>query len=370
VFLGQSDINMNQLKFHQKGAATLIVTSVLLLAVTIISLYSSQIIVTEQRISGNDFRSRQAFEAGQAGSEAAISNTAINPSTLENADQDTLIDTNTNIDLVSMAGPGDKLTNNSNYSATYSNPYEDNFKIVAVSAQGFSDDSSSIRRSSFLMVFNSLQLNIPDNPLTATGEPDPGGSFAINNTEDPLNTISSGGDCTGCESYTNGGVDGVDDNNEPLAALSGSDFFETYFDATMAEVKAMATVITDTGPSCGNAIDGLQGQIIWLEPGVGNECKLNATVVVGTSTNPVIIIAEDDLTINGGATINGLLYKVGGWENGGAGGANINGGVLVDGDFDTTGNGTIEYDSTILEILSNDLSSNIKVKVAGSWNDF
>jgi Tfp pilus assembly protein PilX len=57
---------------RQAGMATLGATVILLVLVSAIALYTSRTVLFEQRISGNDFRSRQAFEAAESGLQIAL----------------------------------------------------------------------------------------------------------------------------------------------------------------------------------------------------------------------------------------------------------------------------------------------------------
>lgn len=56
----------------QRGAATLFMTVVLLLAVGLIALYTNRSAIMEQRLSANEIRSKQAFAAANAGIEYAL----------------------------------------------------------------------------------------------------------------------------------------------------------------------------------------------------------------------------------------------------------------------------------------------------------
>jgi hypothetical protein len=57
---------------HQRGAAALIVTMVLFFAMTLVAAYVNRNLVFEQRISANQYRATQAFEAAEAGLEWAL----------------------------------------------------------------------------------------------------------------------------------------------------------------------------------------------------------------------------------------------------------------------------------------------------------
>jgi hypothetical protein len=58
---------MNVSYKYQKGAATLLVAVVLIAILTIVTIYAARVGVQDQTISGNDFRSKTAFAAAQAG---------------------------------------------------------------------------------------------------------------------------------------------------------------------------------------------------------------------------------------------------------------------------------------------------------------
>lgn len=58
---------MNNFKNRQSGAATLLVAVILLIVITVVTIYTANVGLQDQRISGNDFRAKVAFSAAQAG---------------------------------------------------------------------------------------------------------------------------------------------------------------------------------------------------------------------------------------------------------------------------------------------------------------
>ncbi|MBI3153977.1 MAG: fimbrial assembly protein [Burkholderiales bacterium] len=58
---------------QQRGVATLIVVAVLFFVLALVAAYTNRSMVFEQRTSGNQYRSTQAFEAAEAGAEWALS---------------------------------------------------------------------------------------------------------------------------------------------------------------------------------------------------------------------------------------------------------------------------------------------------------
>lgn len=58
---------------RQRGVATLVVVAVLFFVLALVAAYTNRSMVFEQRTSGNQYRSTQAFEAAEAGAEWALS---------------------------------------------------------------------------------------------------------------------------------------------------------------------------------------------------------------------------------------------------------------------------------------------------------
>ncbi|TNG02135.1 MAG: hypothetical protein EP297_01520, partial [Gammaproteobacteria bacterium] len=60
------------LKSQQRGAMSLLISLVILVLITFVSLYTAHTVSMEQKITGNEFRSRQSFEAAEAGLRGAL----------------------------------------------------------------------------------------------------------------------------------------------------------------------------------------------------------------------------------------------------------------------------------------------------------
>ncbi|MGR9101297.1 MAG: pilus assembly PilX family protein [Gammaproteobacteria bacterium] len=67
-------------KKRQRGAAALFVALMILIGVTLISIFAAQVGVQDQRISGNEYRAREAFFTAEAGLEQVLAFIRENPS--------------------------------------------------------------------------------------------------------------------------------------------------------------------------------------------------------------------------------------------------------------------------------------------------
>jgi hypothetical protein len=94
---------------------------------------------------------------------------------------------------------------------------------------------------------------------------------------------------------------------------------------------------------------------------------------VGSPGSPVVVVVEEEVTLNGQTNFYGLLFirsKDQSASMKGAGGAKIFGSLVVEGDIDLSGSLHIVYDNTAISSDPNILPSNVKfARVPGSWLD-
>ena len=120
---------------RQRGAATLAVSLVLLLLITLVGFYTSRTVVLERKIAGNDFRSRQAFEAAESGINIALAYIGRRGGADKNDDSilDPVFDTNAD-------GLGDASTLTFDNFSSVTVTLTGTFPTIGIQADGFSDD--------------------------------------------------------------------------------------------------------------------------------------------------------------------------------------------------------------------------------------
>ena len=362
---------------NQNGG-TLIVSLILLVAITMITIYSSSSAVNEQRLSQNEMHTIKALQASDAGVEMMLANI------LDKTQRETLLtdaDANGQPDGVLSGTIG---SSDQTYSVSLISPTPGNFNKIEVQSIGCSDACSgacsmscNFRKVIKQSISITSAINSPPSaPLVARG------SVNIPSSPDIINNISPevikcGGAYSDNPATTlvSAGVDVsslapalpfIDQNNAGLAALSADDYFKTYFSGDKATIQGLVGVL-NCSSGCNKTDINAElstSQLVWAS---GDVTLIGGTY--GTATDPVILIVDGNLALRGGATINGLVYVTNPtWDANGAGNALINGAALAENSFDTNGNLVISYDPSILANLNKIVLS--VAKVSGSWVDF
>ena len=124
----------------QRGATTTAMSLILLVLITMVAGYTGRTVLFEQKMSANDFRGRQAFEAAESGLATAMTYLAA-PGDADK-DDDGVIDPVFDTDA---DGIGDSTTmtyaDNSSVTVTVGGV----FPAYNVQATGFSDDRTAMR---------------------------------------------------------------------------------------------------------------------------------------------------------------------------------------------------------------------------------
>ena len=393
----------------QRGAVTLVMALVLLVLTSLVAAYTGSAVLFERKISANEFRSGQAFEAAESGLASALAYMGSRGGADKNRDGviDPVFDTNGD-------GLGDTNTatfaDNSSVTVTVSGAFP-NFDIQSV---GMSDDLTAMRTvRSFGASVDALP-NSPDNPLTARGAIIVGGAATVHNPEGH-STIWSGNDVdlgsnnatatnianpadagypscmdtsmtcstTRSSSKVALGLD-VIDNDSSLTGLTDSQMFQNFFGTSMANYRDSRVTLEVAGANANNlstdsANPGVHlgaGEVIWVE---GDAVLTNTTTVgcevavagVGNcpigNLDPSVLIINGNLETQGTPTFYGVVYVVGNMTLGGNN--TVHGAMVVGGQTVSGAGGSLDlwYNTDVLTASRDNgpLAGN-----PGSWRDW
>ncbi|MCW8973766.1 MAG: hypothetical protein OQL05_10895 [Gammaproteobacteria bacterium] len=400
---------------YQRGAATLLISIVVLTTITFITLYTSRAVMTEQKISGNELRSRIAFEAAEAAAEMAIAyisdgrdrdEDGLLPGVIAGSDDDEfLFDSN---------GDGTRdsntleLSNGSRATVSLLNADFGDIFATDIISQGWSDDRTATRTITQRVALVPALPNAPDNPLITRGTVVVNGSAEVVNPEGN-STIWSGGDVDlGSNNATHTEVVNPADVNYPdclgdsanpcdtvqasdryvagldiieydssLNNLSDDDFFSNFFGLPPTRYRE-TRVTMDIDLAAGDNPDQIHlatDEVIWVDGNLSLNGSTMGCEVAVTGSNvcpsgnqdPSILIVNGDLNLAGGPQFYGMVYVMGDVNINGN--ANVVGSMVTQGNAtNTTGNLTVIYNSALLRELGE--NGEQAGGGGGSWRDF
>ncbi|MGD8339909.1 MAG: pilus assembly PilX N-terminal domain-containing protein [Gammaproteobacteria bacterium] len=402
-------MNEARIRGGDRGVVTLAMTLILLVLVTMVSIYTSRTVLFEQRISGNDFRSRQAFEAAESGLRVALAYLGSRGGADKNDDgaMDPVFDTDAD-------GIGDTnsvtFADLSSVTVTVTGAVP-SFQIVSV---GVSDDSTATRTVRTVGAAADGLPNPPGNPLTARGPVVIDGSATIYNPEGN-STIWSGeaidlgsnnstateiADPTDpgypacldtsmtCSTVTSSNrvASGLDviENDTSLSNLTAQAMFQYFFGLSMENYRASRVTLDVAAADVNNLASNLTnpgvqlatGEIVWVEGNAefNNNTTIGCTVVVvgnnlctGGNIDPSIVIVNGDLVGLGTPNVTGLLYVIGNFDL--QGNVTNQGAIIVQGNLlnDASGSLDVRYNS---DVLSMTRDNGPLVGSPGSWQDW
>lgn len=385
---------------RQRGVLTLVVSLSILVLSTLVTFSVTKAILMEQKISNNEMRSKQAFEAAEAGMIAAV----------DYFDDGADRDNDGAIDPVFSLDSDDVGTTNTTTIGTASvtiatTALSSDFTSIEIRATGYSDDKSATRTITQTIVTINPLPNMPQNPVVTKGTVIIGGSATVHN-EEGFSTIWSGGDVDlGSNNSTHTQVPDMDDpgyplcmdvpgtceltdssnrnlasvdvieNDSSLGALSADQFFLNFFGLTPATYRASMVTIDTTAAAFNTDADLAQYEVIWVD---GDTTIQGSTIGCTTSVSgsgecpeanrrPCIVIVDGNATFNGTPHIYGILYVTGNLTM--SGNATVYGAVVSAGNASNSTGGSLDiwYNSDILRgtaMAGNSTSS------AGTWIDF
>lgn len=327
---------------RESGVATLVVVLVLLFSISGLTLYAANTGILEQKISGNDYRSRQLSDAAEAGIEFAIAWLAGNTPTwvtdpgdadYEIADEDLAVDTangfNATIQLRRSVAARERVT----------------LTAIATQTDGGNAPTSTSRVT---ILQYKLVKGKPDTPIMINGSlTNVNGSPTIGNTSSTAEIVTS----QSAASIEQGNFSSTTGFDVQGDAFDGSAWDRT-FGVSQAQMQAMSTV---------------EGSgVYWITQSTPWNTNLGS---LGSPAQPVIAIFTNCAKINGGTQIVGIVYYSGTCSGSGWGGANIYGSIVVDGDIDSmNANTNLAFDASYIDGLM-DQTIGVKSRVPGTWID-
>ncbi len=377
----------------QRGVVTLVISLVILLLSTFVVFNVSKAVMLEQKISNNDNRAKQAFEAAEAGMNVAMHYLGENPDVDGNLAIDPVFDTNAD-------GLGDINTATIGR-ASVTVTTAGSLTAPTITSVGLSDDGSASRTIRQVLTTIDPLPNRPDNPLVARGSVSITGSATVINPEG-FSTIWSGGDvalgggagsntsvpniadpgypacmdvplsCVTVSTSLNLGL-GVDviENDSSLGNLTQDEFFINFFGMTPEAYRATMVTMLTTNP---NDAHLATSEVIWID---GNVSLGNITVgcmqsVTGSNvcptnkTKPSILIVNGNVTFTGTPQFYGVIYIRG--DAALSGNTTVYGSAIIQGNTtDTGGSLDIIYSSTAVDDTA---LAGASTATAGSWRDF
>ncbi len=393
---------------RQSGVVTLVISLCVLLLSTFVVFNVSKAILMEQKITNNDNRAKQAFEAAEAGMNVAMHYLEVGNG---DANDDGNLDTLVFDDDVVPDGIGDSNTRavgRGSVTVTVTGA----IGSPSIVATGVSDDRSARRVISQVMTTNDPLPNRPQNPLIVRGNVDIGGSATIENMEG-FSTIWSGDDvdpgpsnsvttkvpdignttnadpdyppypacidtplsCMPVETSDKLGVGpDVIENDSSLGDLTSDEFFRNFFGTSPTNYRASMATIIAVGDAVNDVADLATSEVIWVDgdatfdpitvgcsvptPGVNGKCDM-------TNPKPSILIVDGDATIGQNFSMYGILFVRGTLHV--TGSSKVYGAAIVEDSVDATGGINVYFTSLVLNLTS---LAGAASSSAGSWKDF
>ena len=382
----------------QRGIATLFIAVVLLAIMSLTAFFTSRILVMDQEVAGNQYRTSRALMSAEAGLDAlhaqfnspsranfidASGDLITGPhyplATSQTTPFNTLNTANVGIvtSTVTLADISTAGGDNSILSITSLGCWKESGAGVLAACDTCSTACPTNATISQTFVFRGALAGVPSAPLTAKGDISlNSAAITVTNTEGPAQglTIHAGGTVT-----ANAGnletlpgrppESSIASNDSELSTIGTDDFFAKFFGQDKATYKDNANYQHSCNGVCNDKLGGLEGAVIWVDASGSLPVKINSNTVIGSPTNPVILIVNGNLQINGSAIIYGIVYSANTvWNNTGGGTSQIVGAAIAEGDFMATGTPNPTYDSSVLNNLANTLGN--YYKIPGSWRDF
>lgn len=354
----------------QAGLGVLPVALILLAGAALMLLFSQKNLLVDLRITQNAYASRVAYAAADSGLAVALSR-------LNDPEQRKAL-------LAETKGSGayDVITQPV-ITQTLGDGVEARIKLKGI-ALGGSDVRLQVQSTGCVSdcakgratVSQSLAMRggiqqIPYALLSARGSLDVSGPVTLNNTSSAVRGIlmHAGGAITHDASVQRISLPGMNPdqadvaNDKTYAQTSGDAFFQQWFGADKAFIRAQATRVSCQG-ECAGSIAAVGSRVIWLD----GDAHLSSGTL-GTAAAPVILIASGNLQLAGSVRITGVVYSMAPVTQTGLaqGLGALEGALIAENRLVVNEGGLFSYNPVVLQRAQSILGT--FVPVPGSWSD-
>ena len=423
---------MADAKNNQKGMATILVAIVLVVIVTLMVIFATRVGIFDQRMSANEVRYKEAFAIAEAGLDITSQRFATefkrlyDGQTAATANSTlTTILTNSQFNVATEADGTVAEVNEPSFTSTIiaTGVNFGGIPVYTIESVGIGGDGSATatlqRQFTMANVFNG---STPDVPIIVGGAVGTGGNFNVTANPNkggpgvPVSIWAGGSVAISSSSATchsefydgnnaqcsnpSGNSENISRGTNPATAVTAydpafpdvlpndpnfpSDMFNFVFGLPRSDYqvkKAQAAANGQVVNSCADIISagqsaGANGPLWW----VTGPCDIQGNNIIGTESQPVILVIENNLFKMGGGkqTINGIVYL---FDDDLAAGpspsAQLGGSPEIVGSFisDIGGNAMQgSYSVVYNPVLNDSFNSNGNnydfAYVPGSWRDF
>jgi hypothetical protein len=314
------DSKSQQALHSQRGAATLVMTVVILLLVTMVGIYTGRTVVFESKVSANDFRSRQAFEAAESGLSRAIAYLSSRGGADKNSDG--IIDPVFDADGDGVGDVGN-VTFGDNSGATVDALPNPPGNPLTTKGLVDVDDSATIHNpEGNSTIWSGSDVALGSNNSTATNIANPTDVGYPTCMDTPM-TCST----TRSSNKVAVGLD-VIEYDSTLANLTTEEMFKNFFGLSMENYKASRVTLNVAAANVNNlstdsanpGVDLAVGEVVWVEGDaviennttVGCEVPTNGGAACPIANmDPSIVIINGNLATSGTPSFNGIVYVIG-----------------------------------------------------------
>lgn len=417
----------------QRGVATLIITVIVLLIISLVVLYAARVGVDDQRMAGNEARQKEAHAVAEAGLDFAVQRFVTNfNNNVHNTGYFPVCPGSVGYPTTASDVQGNAYSSGEAYfqvnacrvvHPTTSTSTTDYVTFASTGTGADGTATATVRRQ--VTMVKLLGGSPPDTPVIVAGSIGTGGDFNIvanpngggpgvpvsvwtgpeaspatatvrlsgssatchlqyfsgNNAQcpNPSNAVSgegiSTGDGTTLSSYSASYPDILpNDPNFP------SDLFLYTFGVAHSDwptVYGRAAAKDQVRENC-DGLDEHAGEkyALWWITG---DCDMGSTQVIGSKDHPVMLVIDDhDLEMRGTGRIYGFPYLFNNPTDGDTPGADMSGSPVIYGAFisEVGGNAmqgsyAIVYDPLIIETLNSEAGQNYDLAyIPGSWRDY